>query len=224
MKKGDFLWLLLLLSVVAILVIPSTHVVFISLTKTHPYVMGFIKVAILATMGEFLALRIISGKWVKPVGTFWRIVIWGFLGMAFVLVFQLFAGGVVSAIKANLLPAFAEGSTLAAVGTAFFISCTMNLIFAPTFMGLHRITDTYIELCDGKLSNLKDVTLHKVVDHIDWKGLVGFVYIKTIPFFWIPAHTITFLLPPEYRVLMASFLSIALGGILAFAKKRSRAA
>jgi hypothetical protein len=44
---------------------------------------------------------------------------------------------------------------------------------------------------------------------------------KTIPLFWIPAHTITFSLPPEYRVLMASFLSIALGGILAFAKRRS---
>jgi hypothetical protein len=43
--------------------------------------------------------------------------------------------------------------------------------------------------------------------------------VKTIPIFWIPAHTITFLLPSEYRVLSAAFLSIALGTILAFAKK-----
>jgi len=43
---------------------------------------------------------------------------------------------------------------------------------------------------------------------------------KTIPMFWIPAHTITFLLPSEFRVLAAAFLSIALGAILAFAKKK----
>jgi hypothetical protein len=35
---------------------------------------------------------------------------------------------------------------------------------------------------------------------------------------------VTFLLPPEYRVLMAALLSIALGAILAFAKKKSRPA
>ncbi|MCX7905011.1 MAG: Mpv17/PMP22 family protein, partial [Caloramator sp.] len=49
---------------------------------------------------------------------------------------------------------------------------------------------------------------------------ISFVVLKTIPFFWIPAHTITFLLPSEYRVLMASFLSIALGAILSLAKRK----
>jgi len=59
-----------------------------------------------------------------------------------------------------------------------------------------------------------------VVGTIDWQGFFGFVVAKTIPLFWIPAHTVTFLLPPEYRVLAAAFLSIALGAILAFAKRR----
>jgi hypothetical protein len=63
------------------------------------------------------------------------------------------------------------------------------------------------------------VTLSEVIKRIDWDGFVSFVIMKTIPIFWIPAHTITFLLPPEYRVLSAAFLSIALGAILAFAKK-----
>jgi hypothetical protein len=36
----------------------------------------------------------------------------------------------------------------------------------------------------------------------------------------IPAHTITFFLSAEYRVLRAAFLSTALGAILAFAKSR----
>ena len=47
-----------------------------------------------------------------------------------------------------------------------------------------------------------------------------FVVGKTIPFFWIPAHTVTFLLPPEYRVFVAALLSIALGLILALASSR----
>ncbi|MBK5251987.1 MAG: hypothetical protein JJE29_05070 [Peptostreptococcaceae bacterium] len=47
---------------------------------------------------------------------------------------------------------------------------------------------------------------------------VSFVLAKTIPFFWIPAHTLTFLLPGQYRVLAAAMLSIALGLILTLAK------
>jgi hypothetical protein len=41
------------------------------------------------------------------------------------------------------------------------------------------------------------------------------VFKKTIPFFWYPAHTITFLLPSEQRVLFAALLGIALGVLLA---------
>jgi hypothetical protein len=61
--------------------------------------------------------------------------------------------------------------------------------------------------------------LGQVVAQIDWQDLVGFVCLRTIPSFWIPAHTVTFLLPPEYRVLYAAFLSIALGVVLALAKR-----
>jgi hypothetical protein len=52
---------------------------------------------------------------------------------------------------------------------------------------------------------------------------VSFVLLRTIPFFWIPAHTLTFMLPPEYRVLAAAMLSVALGAILAFAKRTQQA-
>ena len=60
-----------------------------------------------------------------------------------------------------------------------------------------------------------------MVKRINWDDFISFVLVKTIPIFWIPAHTITFLLPPEHRVLSAAFLSTALGGILAFAKKKN---
>jgi len=49
----------------------------------------------------------------------------------------------------------------------------------------------------------------------------NFIFKKTIPFFWIPAHTITFLLPAEFRVLFAAVLGIALGLILAIGSQKA---
>ncbi|NTV18536.1 MAG: Mpv17/PMP22 family protein, partial [Bacteroidales bacterium] len=49
-----------------------------------------------------------------------------------------------------------------------------------------------------------------------------FVVGKTIPLFWIPAHTITFMLPDQYKVLFAASLSIVLGLILSYAKLRNQ--
>jgi len=211
-----------LLAVIAFLTLPATHDVFVANSTNHPLIMAFIKFSILATMGELLGGRIVAGDWIKPKGLFWRAVIWGFLGVIIAMAFTIFSTGVTALISKGLLPMFAEGSLAAKILTAFFISAFMNAIFAPTMMGFHKITDTYVDLCDGKLANFKNVPFLKVIDAIDFRGLVGFVFFKTIPFFWIPAHTITFLLPPVYRVLMAAFLGIALGAILGFAKKNSQ--
>jgi len=217
LKKGDFIWLGVLGLIVFFLLVPQTHQVFVSMTQSHPYLMGFIKVFILATMGELLALRIITNVWRTPVGLFYRAVIWGFLGMSFVLIFDIFASGVMGALEKGLLPG--EGQFV----FAFFTSAIMNIAFAPIMMAFHRITDTYLDLANGKLSKLSNVKLSQVVGRIDWENFISFVIIKTVPIFWIPAHTITFLLPAEYRVLLAAFLSIALGAILAFAKKKNSA-
>ena len=40
-----------------------------------------------------------------------------------------------------------------------------------------------------------------------------------LPFFWYPAHTITFLLPGEVRVLFAAILGVVLGVLLAVAAR-----
>jgi len=85
-------------------------------------------------------------------------------------------------------------------------------------MAFHRVADTYLDLKFNKDDAI--VSFKQVLENIDWTGFVSFVVCRTIPFFWIPAHTITFSLPPEYRVLAAAFLGIALGAILGFAKKR----
>lgn len=213
MKKKDLLWGLALFSVIIFLVNPSTHQIFIKYNAAHPYIAGFIKFALLATLGDLLAARIVNKNWKKPSGLFFRMIIWGFLGMVIVLIFSIFAQGVAAALKNGLLPG---GSS--ALAFAFFTSAIMNLTFAPTMMAFHRFTDTYADLKFGEGSS--SISTAVIVDTIDWKGFVSFVLFKTVPLFWIPAHTITFLLPVEYRVLAAAFLSIALGAILSFAKRQ----
>lgn len=215
MKKGTpqtIIWIMIIALISAILIVPATREVFLAATKAHPYLMGFVKFAILATMGELLAIRIASGSWNAPKGLLWRSLIWGLIGMLITLIFQIFSGGVTFAMAGGFLPG--GGNTFL---FAFFVSSIMNLTFAPTFMAAHRFTDTWIDLYyEGK----RKIRVTDVTKRIDWNGFVSFVVIKTIPFFWIPAHTVTFLLAPEYRVVMAAFLSIALGGILSYAKKK----
>lgn len=221
MKKGDYIWISFLSLIVFLLLFPTTHKEFIRLTSIHPYLMGFVKVSILATMGEILALRIVSGDYTFSKGIIYRFIIWGFIGITFSLIFELFALGVLGVMNKGLLPSLKGNTFSSKLLTAFFTSSLMNIIFAPTFMTFHRITDTYIDLGQGNLKKILSIRLSDVIEKIDWNGFISFVVLKTIPFFWIPAHTITFMLPKEYRVLVAAFLSIALGGILAFSKRRN---
>jgi len=234
MKKGDFLWLLVLALVVAFLAFPKTNNIFVTLTTTCPFMMGFTKFFILATMGELLAIRIVLGDYKEPKGLIWRAIVWGFLGYCFVVIFPLFRGGVIFCAKQGFLPKVIWMTTdkllppelmfWGKLATALITSALINIAFAPGFMAFHRITDTYIDMMDGKITNLPNVALKDVIQKIDWNGFVSFVVLKTIPFFWIPAHTITFSLPPAYQIMMAAMLGIALGCILAFAKRRNQPA
>lgn len=214
MKRGDCVWLLAFSILSAGLLVPSTHQVFISLTQEHPYVMGFLKFAILATMGELLVIRLLSGQWKKTAGMFPKAIVWGIVGLMVVLMFEIYLNGVAGAVRKQLL--YVGDGAVTPVLTAFFISGIMNLTFGPVFMAAHRMTDLYIDRKSEGVS--ADWTA--IVENIDWQGFVKFVVAKTVPFFWIPAHTIVFLLPPEYRVLVAAYLSIALGAILAYARRR----
>lgn len=217
MNRGDFVWFLAFCAFTSIMIVPASHEVFVATTKSHPYFMGFVKFAILSSMGELLSIRIVGGEWKTPPGMIYRTIIWGIIGMLIVLMFSVFLNGVVGSVSKDLL--WVGDGTISKVMVAFWISAIMNLSFAPTFMAAHRITDTYLDMVCGEGIPLSKVTLGDVVKKIDWQGLVTFVFMKTLPYFWIPAHTITFLLPPEYRVLVAAYLSIALGAILSYGKK-----
>ena len=61
--------------------------------------------------------------------------------------------------------------------------------------------------------HMRDIFANKVNWDMQW----NFVIKKTIPLFWFPAHTITFILPANLQVLFAALLGVALGLILALA-------
>ncbi|MFA9423293.1 MAG: hypothetical protein ACERLG_06930 [Sedimentibacter sp.] len=212
MKKGDFIWGGLFLGFCIMLVVPGIREAFIAFTETHKLIGGFVKFSILATMGELLAIRVGNGEWVFPCYFITRVVIWGFIGMLLTMIFTIYATGVENLQKIGILPF--EGMNIA---FAFFTAALMNATFGPTFMYAHRISDTYLDM---RHKGVKDLSLTKVVQNIDTASFVTFVIVKTIPIFWIPAHTLTFLLPSEYRVLAAAMLSIALGLILTVAKRK----
>lgn len=212
MKKGDFLWIAALLVWVVILAVPASRVAFISATDAYPYVGGFIKFSILATMGDLLGARVLKGDWVIPKGVLYKAIVWGIIGLMVTLLFTVYMGGVGAAQASGKLPF--KGVALA---QAFFGSAIMNLTFGPMMMAFHRFTDMYIDTKYEK--NGGKVTMSELIDKNDWHSLVEFSWIKTCPFFWIPAHTVVFLLPPQYRVIVSAFLSIALGLLLAIAKK-----
>ena len=217
MKKGDFVWGCVLVLVSLIFIIPSSREVFVGVTQNHPYMMAFLKFFVLATMGELLAIRMAGGEWKKPSFFILRAIIWGMIGVLVTLMFTVFGIGVRGAIESGML--IGASGAFGTFLTAFLISVVMNFAFAPVFMIAHRMSDTWIDL---KYSTGGKVRFTQILETIDWTNLIGFVVVKSIPFFWIPAHTITFLIPGEFRVLFAAYLSIALGIILVTAKKKAR--
>ena len=211
--KGDILWLSSLLIFTAVLVIPQTHQVFIQCTSNHPYWMGFLKFAILATMGELLAIRLANRTWKIPGGLIFKIIIWGLIGVLITFMFSFYSTGVSTVIEQETISIGNE--LLAHLITAFLTSVIMNLTFGIVFMGLHRMSDTYIEM----RVNHKQPSLKELIEAINWNAFISFVVFKTIPLFWIPVHTITFLLPAYYRVVVAAYLSIILGVFLVYSHR-----
>jgi len=222
MRRGDFLWGAALVGIVIFLIAPTTHEIFTAANKSSPYMMGFIKFAILASMGELLAVRIVTGDWKKPKGLMWRALVWGLTGILITLMFPVFDAGAKAAAQMGYLPMIEGDGFAARLLMAFITSLLMNMFFGSSFMLYHRLTDSWIDVGGGKISEMLKARGSDVLEAADLKGFVSFVIRKTIPIFWVPAHTVTFMLPPEYRVLMAAMLSICLGVILGFAKKNRK--
>ena len=194
---------------------------------THGMVMSFLKFGILSTLGEMLGCRISTGKYVTPTfGVLPRMVVWGFLGMGINMAMIVFSKGTPMFMQymgmTNAVEAFtADGFSMDKLWVALAVSVAMNTIFAPVFMTFHKVTDAHIAAHGGSLKALvTPIPMAERLGTLNWQAQWGFVFRKTIPFFWYPAHTITFLLPTEQRVLFAALLGIVLGVLLAVSVKK----
>jgi hypothetical protein len=235
MKLKDIVFFsLLILLFVPFFVFKDVYNFYDTFNTGHPIYTSFIKFAILATTGECIGLRIKTGKYSqKGFGLIPRAIVWGFFGIVIQMVFVIFSVGTTAYFIKTLgfdwaadyldkqkFISMAFGNKLL---IAFSISVTMNLIFAPVLMTFHKITDFHISDNGGTLSGFfKPIKYREIFNKLNWDVQWNFIFKKTIPLFWIPAQTINFMLPAEYRVLFAALLGIALGVILAIASIKSK--
>ena len=138
-----------------------------------------------------------------------RVIVWGFFGLIMTVAFALFANGVQAMMGTPLW--FGEPLMLSnsfgnrfifAISTSFW----MNMLFAYPMMLGHEWFNAVLAKRGfvGGGEFLSGLNAHV------WGSFIP----KTILYFWIPAHTVTFLLPAEFRVLMGALLSVALGFFL----------
>jgi hypothetical protein len=170
----------------------------------HPILSAIIQFAILGTLGEVAARNVAAKRWhypFSPAMTLWKMLVWSLLAVCIKYAFVGFNGfvdGLVSN-RSPLLPAtfLEKGSFLRALAISFF----MNLQFGPFLILIHRLLDNLME---------KEKT---------WRGIDKGLY--SLLWFWIPAHTVTFMLPKEFQIGLAALWSLALGFILGFIRRRT---
>lgn len=170
---------------------------YIDFVKTFPIISAMIQFAILGTLGDMVSYWIIIKRIVLPYKlniVFFKMLEWAFLAVLIKYAFVGFNGFVESLITHNYLP------NLNGLGKSFAISTSMNLQFGPLLVLLHRLLDNLI----ARQNNWKNID----------KGFYSLLW------FWIPAHTITFILPKEFQIGLAALWSLALGIILGFYNRK----
>ncbi len=233
MKKVDFLVIVIvIICLLPFFLIPAVYQAYLYGNQHIPLCMAFLKFGILATFGEMLGSRIKNGTYLpKNFGILPKFIVWGLLGMWIGLAMNVFSNGIPRflsryGIFSSMPEAMAGSFTGMKLIGAFCISLMMNTSFAPVFMTLHKVSDMHIAAYKGSVCSLfKVMPMRQYLSQIDWNVQWGFVFKKTIPLFWIPAHTLTFCLPKDFQVLFAAFCSIILGLFLSIAAmKKSNAA
>lgn len=227
MKKTDVLFIICIAAAVApFALFDNVMSLYVEALHSHKIAMSFVQFALLCTVGESLALRITQGVYNRPgFGLLPRVLVWGVLGVVIKTAFTIFAVGAPEFVGHYVYPlpdkVMAGPLSLPKLIAAFSISVTMNLMFAPVFMTFHKITDMHILKNGGTLTGFfQPIDFAGNLKAIDWSVMWGFVLKKTIFLFWIPAHTITFLLPPIFQILFAAALGIVLGVLLGVAGRQ----
>ena len=171
---------------------------YIELVTAQPIITAIIQFAVLGTLGDAVSHWIVERRIFSPYDfktLILKIIEWSVLAVMIKYAFIGFHGFVESLIDNNYLP------QLEGIGKSFAISTSMNLQFGPLLVITHRLMDNFIA---GKQN---------------WKNLDKGFY--SLLWFWIPAHTVTFILPKEFQIGLAALWSLALGIILGFYNRKA---
>jgi hypothetical protein len=164
----------------------------------NPLLSAAIQFAILGTLGEIISFSIQRKKLVKPctwLQLLGKMIAWAVLGIVIKYGFAGMKGFTQALLDHHLLPAFLYSG----LGWAFAVSVFTNVLFGPQMMAFHRLEDNLI---------------------LGQKGFQGITRAwKTLIWFWIPAHTITFLLPADLQIGLAALWSLVLGIIMGATRK-----
>jgi len=166
---------------------------YLTLVKTRPILTAMVQFAVLGTLGDMASKWMVERRVFMPFSrltTFLKMLEWALLAVCIKYAFVGFNGFI------DALTAHGFLAELGPAARAFAISTAMNLQFGPFLVIAHRLLDNAIA---GK-SNWANLD----------KGLLSLLW------FWIPAHTVTFILPRDYQIGLAALWSVALGLILGF--------
>ncbi len=165
----------------------------------NPLLSAALQFGLLGTLGEIISFSLQQKRLALPCSLsqlIGKMLAWALLGIMIKYAFAGMKGFTAALVEHNLLPAF-FGSGF---GWALAVSVFTNTLFGPQMMAFHRLEDNLI---------------------LGRKGFEGITQAwKTLLWFWIPAHTITFLLPADYQIGLAALWSVALGIIMGFSKSK----
>ena len=169
---------------------------YIELVKTYHIYSAMIQFAVLGTLGDIFSKWMQRGTVFMPykLGViFLKMLEWALLAIAIKHAFVGFQGFIDGLIVQGFLP------ELNLFGRAFSVSVAMNVQFGLLLVILHRFLDNLI----SRENNWKNID----------KGMFSLIW------FWIPAHTITFMLDKPYQIGLAAIWSLVLGIILGYFNK-----
>jgi len=172
---------------------------YVGFVKENPIASSAVQVALLGTLGELIGCKLRGRGFMpfSPPQLALKVLVWAFLGVTFKYSFAGFFGFHEALVAKGLWPSMGDGTLWRALSVSTFT----NLLFGPVMMLFHRWTDNWIEKAPMNWSTLQSA----------W---------KTLLWFWIPAHTVTFSLPAHFQVGLAALWAVALGVILGlFARK-----
>jgi hypothetical protein len=170
---------------------------YIDIVTAHPIITAMVQFAILGTLGDMIASWIVKKKIFLPytsVEILLKFAEWAFLAILIKYAFTGYKSFVEGLVNNGLLPELNNFTN------ALSVSASMNLQFGVLLVLLHRLLDNLI----ARKSNWANIE----------KGFYSLIW------FWLPAHTITFMLPKPYQIGLAALWSVVLGIILGFYNKK----